>query len=84
MESFGVKAMNDKPHSHEDKQAEEIFECTTKRVGSRFKTGQLWREDNPVFPKSKAQAMKRLFSIEKKMDNDESYAQQYLERWKII
>ncbi|XP_065074449.1 uncharacterized protein LOC135698401 [Ochlerotatus camptorhynchus] len=53
--------------SREDRRAREILEKTTKRIGERFETGLLWKEDDVRFPESFDMALKRLRSLEARM-----------------
>ena len=79
-EAFGVKVIEEKLHSKEDKQAETILEKTSQRVEDRWETGLLWREATPNLPKSKNMAFKRLEGIERKMDKDSEYAALYCDK----
>ncbi|XP_065091440.1 uncharacterized protein LOC135712376 [Ochlerotatus camptorhynchus] len=58
------------PESEEVRRAKEILEKTTVRVGDRFETGLLWKEDDPHFPDSYPMAVKRLQCMERRMQND--------------
>ncbi|XP_065074719.1 uncharacterized protein LOC135698602 [Ochlerotatus camptorhynchus] len=55
------------PESAEDQRAREILERTTKRVGDRFETGLLWKEDDPSFPDSYPMAARRMKSLDKRL-----------------
>ncbi|XP_058824875.1 uncharacterized protein LOC131685286 [Topomyia yanbarensis] len=60
--------------SAEDKKAMEIMERTTKRIGERFQTGLLWKENNQRFPESIQMALRRNLQLERKlMKNPELY-----------
>ncbi|XP_055522525.1 uncharacterized protein LOC129716715 [Wyeomyia smithii] len=60
--------------SAEDKRAREILQRTTKRIGDRFETGLLWKNNDPYFPDSYSLAVKRLKQLEKKLEkNPELY-----------
>ncbi|XP_044572122.1 uncharacterized protein LOC123257370 [Drosophila ananassae] len=56
-----------------DARAMRILEETTKRVGRRYETGLLWRDDEVSLPES----YKRLVNIEKKMRRDVDFARAY-------
>ncbi|XP_062533423.1 uncharacterized protein LOC134202455 [Armigeres subalbatus] len=58
------------PESEEDRRAKEILRKTTKRIGDRFETGLLWKNDCSEFPDSYLMAVKRLIGLE----NPELYA----------
>ncbi|XP_047992723.1 uncharacterized protein LOC125231325 [Leguminivora glycinivorella] len=65
--------------NEDDERAIAILKKTARRVedGKRWEVGLLWKEDNPVMPKSFSHASKRLLSVEKKMDKDLVYGQKY-------
>ncbi|XP_062557369.1 uncharacterized protein LOC134222243 [Armigeres subalbatus] len=54
----------------EDRRARGILEKTTRRVGQRFETGLLWKEDEIHFPDSFNMAMKRMRSLEGRMNRN--------------
>ncbi|XP_055543223.1 uncharacterized protein LOC129728792 [Wyeomyia smithii] len=56
--------------SSENQRARAILEATTIRVDDRFETGLLWRADTRHFPDSYPMAVRRLISLEKKLDRD--------------
>ncbi|KAH8345342.1 hypothetical protein KR059_011476, partial [Drosophila kikkawai] len=58
-------------------QALSILEETTKRVGQRYETGLLWRDDEVRLPESYSMALKRLVNIERKMKRDVDFARAY-------
>ncbi|XP_065095155.1 uncharacterized protein LOC135717133 [Ochlerotatus camptorhynchus] len=60
------------PESSEDKRAKEILHSTTIRIGNRFETGLLWREDDPRFPDSYPMAVKRFRCLERRLVKDRS------------
>ncbi|XP_065079785.1 uncharacterized protein LOC135702687 [Ochlerotatus camptorhynchus] len=68
LEDVGVSPI--RLESKEDRRAREILEKTTRRVGSRFETGLLWKEDDVRFPESLDMAMKRLRCLEARMDRN--------------
>ncbi|GBP75765.1 hypothetical protein EVAR_60078_1 [Eumeta japonica] len=43
---------------------------TRRRIGNKWETGLLWKEDDPRFPDNYNGARKRLTNIENKMDRD--------------
>ncbi|XP_044571293.1 uncharacterized protein LOC123257217 [Drosophila ananassae] len=53
-----------------DARALRILEESTKRVGRRYETGLLWRDDEVRLPESYNMALKRLVNIERKMRRD--------------
>ncbi|XP_055590152.1 uncharacterized protein LOC129742295 [Uranotaenia lowii] len=59
------------PESDENRRARELMQATTVRVGDSFETGLLWRDDGPHnFPDSYPMAMRRLTSLERKLNKD--------------
>ncbi|XP_065094987.1 uncharacterized protein LOC135716096 [Ochlerotatus camptorhynchus] len=68
LEDVGVSPI--RLESKEDRRAREILEKTTRRVGSRFETGLLWKEDDVRFPESLDMAMKRLRCLEARMNRN--------------
>ncbi|XP_065181934.1 uncharacterized protein LOC135812491 [Sycon ciliatum] len=76
-ESFGVKVTSNKTSSREEVRAERLLESTTKRVGTRWETGLLWRSSDIALPESYEMAKSRLMSLERKMDRNPAYADQY-------
>lgn len=67
--------------SPEDKRAKKILDETMKRIGKRYETGLLWKHQNINLPESKSQAMIRLKCLERKMDRNKSYGEQYCEKF---
>ncbi|XP_053698802.1 uncharacterized protein LOC128745752 [Sabethes cyaneus] len=60
------------PESAENSRAREILKTTMVRIGDRFETGLLWRDDLVVFPDSYPMAAKRMEALERKLSkNDE-------------
>ena len=69
-DAFGVSVHGDTPLSKHERRAEEIMSATTRRAdGTRWQTGLLWKEDDCQLPPSKAAALSRLYSLERKMDS---------------
>jgi hypothetical protein len=54
----------------EEKRAIAIFENTIRKVDNPYETGLLWKSDNFKCPPSYDNALKRLKTIEKKMEKD--------------
>ncbi|XP_058449200.1 uncharacterized protein LOC131429170 [Malaya genurostris] len=53
--------------SEEDRRARAILEKTTQRVDGGFETGLLWKYDRPSFPNSYPLALRRMYSLEKRL-----------------
>ncbi|XP_043660207.1 uncharacterized protein LOC122624614 [Drosophila teissieri] len=87
IESFGVKPAQPvaaggvelAPSVADDGNARalSILEETTKRVGRRYETGLLWRDDEVRLPESYSMALNRLVNIERKMKRDVDFARAY-------
>ncbi|XP_044317429.1 uncharacterized protein LOC123038042 [Drosophila rhopaloa] len=75
-ENFGVKPAPPVAASG-DARALGILNGTTKRVGQRYQTGLLWKDDEVRLPNSYDMALKRLVNIERKMKRDVEFAQAY-------
>lgn len=76
-EDFGVRTPLAAIESDDDIRARSILQRTTKRVGERFETGLLWREDDVALPPSYDMALRRLVNIEARMRRDPAFAEQY-------
>ena len=76
-ENFGVMIPKKKLISETEERALRILEETTIRVGDRWETGLLWKNDNPSMPESYSMAKKRLLSIEKQMAKGSVFAELY-------
>ncbi|XP_062713981.1 uncharacterized protein LOC134290796 [Aedes albopictus] len=58
------------PESNEDLRARHIMESTTEKIGDRFQTGLLWKEDDPQFPDSYSMAHRRMKCLERRLQKD--------------
>ncbi|XP_053691136.1 uncharacterized protein LOC128739665 [Sabethes cyaneus] len=56
--------------SDEDKRARKILETTTRRIEGGFETGLLWKYDQLSFPNTYPMAIRRMHSLEKRLDKD--------------
>ncbi|XP_053698731.1 uncharacterized protein LOC128745678 [Sabethes cyaneus] len=74
MEEAGV-APAGIPESAENERAREILQSTTVRVGCRFETGLLWRDDERKFPDSYPMAVRRMQALERKLLKNEALRQ---------
>ncbi|XP_058456564.1 uncharacterized protein LOC131433962 [Malaya genurostris] len=66
LEESGL-AVTELPESTDDSRARKLLEQTTIRVGERFETGLLWRNDTPLLPDNFAMALKRMKSLERQL-----------------
>ncbi|XP_055714978.1 uncharacterized protein LOC129809187 [Phlebotomus papatasi] len=76
-EGFGVKIKSSSLGSREDEKSLQMMEKTTKRVPERWETGLLWRKDSHEAINSREMALKRLLSLEKRLEKDPELAQRY-------
>ncbi|XP_058837502.1 uncharacterized protein LOC131693593 [Topomyia yanbarensis] len=79
VEDFGI-TQHDPKMSEEDERALDIMNRTLKRCGDRFEVGQLYKYNHFSFPDSKPQALRRLQTMEKKMDADPDFAEKYCQK----
>ncbi|XP_062714110.1 uncharacterized protein LOC134290901 [Aedes albopictus] len=71
LEDAGATSTSE-PVSAGDKRAQELLQQTTVRVGDRFETGLLWREEEIEFPESYGAAVRRLECLERRMKKNPS------------
>ncbi|XP_070855166.1 uncharacterized protein [Drosophila suzukii] len=76
MESFGVKLAPQVAGS-DDARAQRSLEDTTVKVGRRYQTGLLWKDDYAVLPRSYEMAHRRLINVEKKLKRNGQLALEY-------
>lgn len=80
LETFGVKADLKPLTSSADERAMLTLKSTTKRIGNRYESGLIWKENVQPFPPSYDMAVRRLESVEKKMKKDPEYGREYCEK----
>ncbi len=81
LDAFGLEVRPRKLKSDDEIRADKLLDSTTIKIAdNRWETGLLWRTDDVKFPSSKAEATKRLNSVERKMDKDKEYGKWYLEK----
>ncbi|XP_070141637.1 uncharacterized protein [Drosophila kikkawai] len=76
MESFCVK-LAPQVAASDDARAQRILEDTTVKVGRRYQTGLLWKDDHAVLPRSYEMAHRRLINVEKKLKRNGQLALEY-------
>ena len=76
IENFGI-TNHPSLLSKDDQRALDIMKKTVKKIGNRYEIGLPYRFENMKFPESKQMALKRLSTIERKMDADQNYAEKY-------
>ncbi|XP_058809946.1 uncharacterized protein LOC131675118 [Phymastichus coffea] len=74
-ESLGIEQA--KPSQDKNERAIAILEATTRKTGSEWETGLLWKEGLMPELNSRATALRRLYSLERKLDNNPSFATRY-------
>ena len=62
----------------EDKRALSILNELSKREKNEWHIGLLWKNENMVFPNSRANALNRLKLLERKFDRDKEYATMHI------
>ncbi|XP_050072562.1 uncharacterized protein LOC126560647 [Anopheles maculipalpis] len=62
------KTTHTMPEAPDEQRARTLLESTTRRVGDRFETGLLWKNDVRHFPDSYPMAEKRMQSLERKLN----------------
>ncbi|KAJ8723754.1 hypothetical protein PYW07_007734 [Mythimna separata] len=76
LESLGIE--NRSPTNDSDRRALETLEKTTKKLSSgQYESGLLWKKEDETLPNNYSQAMRRLVSIEKKLDKDHEAKEHY-------
>ena len=75
IDSLGVREI-DRPN-YKNMRSLEILKNKTQRVGDVWETGLVWNENRAPQVDSKATALKRLFTIEKRLDRDKEFAPLY-------
>lgn len=79
LDSIGISQK--KPASDPEERALAILKATTRHLPEgRFECGLLWKTDNETMPQNKESAMRRLLSIERKMNKDEIFRTKYTEQ----
>ncbi|XP_058827116.1 uncharacterized protein LOC131687095 [Topomyia yanbarensis] len=69
VESLGI-SLQEAPDSKDNQRALSILQNTTKRIGTRYETGLLWKYDHIELPDSFGMAFKRLQCLERRMKAD--------------
>lgn len=59
------------PEPEDVTRARVILERTTRRIGERFETGLIWKNDNPTFPDSYSMALKRMKALERRLSRNQ-------------
>ncbi|XP_046867756.1 uncharacterized protein LOC124460608 [Drosophila willistoni] len=76
LENLGVKPTPPAP-SDDDIRAQSILNETTVELLGRYQTGLIWKRDNVNLPSSYKMALNRLETVERKMERDKQFAQEY-------
>lgn len=77
IESLGVESKLNK--SDPNQRALTILDSTCKKIPgeNRYEAGLLWRTDDETLPDNRAHALRRLYSLERKLDADDSLKTEY-------
>ncbi|XP_062703565.1 uncharacterized protein LOC134286020 [Aedes albopictus] len=71
LDNSGVQPPLTPLESEENKRAQQLLQTTTRRVGNRFETGLLWKWDYIQLPDSYGMALRRLHSLEKRLEKEQ-------------
>ncbi|XP_055523265.1 uncharacterized protein LOC129717404 [Wyeomyia smithii] len=74
IESLGVTSSNKEIRSQDDERAIQLLHDLTQFNGKRYETGLLWRNNNVKLPDSKPMALKRMYSMQRRMEKDPDLA----------
>ncbi|XP_063371443.1 uncharacterized protein LOC134659686 isoform X3 [Cydia amplana] len=77
IESLGVSQKL--PRADPDQRALDLLKATCEKIPgeNRYRSGLLWRSDDEKLPDNRAQALKRLHSLERKLDHDANLKAEY-------
>ncbi|XP_063540079.1 uncharacterized protein LOC134749105 [Cydia strobilella] len=77
IESLGVSQKL--PRADPDQRALDLLKTTCVKIPgeNRYRAGLLWRADDEKLPDNRAQALKRLYSLERKLDRDATLKAEY-------
>ncbi|XP_061725398.1 uncharacterized protein LOC133531282 [Cydia pomonella] len=77
IESLGVS--KNLPRADPDQRALDLLKSTCEKIPgeNRYRAGLLWRTDDEVLPDNRAHALKRLYSLERKLDRDPKLKAEY-------
>ena len=78
MESYATR-VNVSGRSKDDKRAPEQLEKTTKMVDGQYEVGLPWAEENATIQNNYFSAHSQFFSLERRLEKDESLKQRYEE-----
>ena len=77
--SFGTNTNAKKVMSEDDARAIKILESSIVDVGQRYQVGLLLKTPNIQLPNNRPQALKRLFSVEQRLQRNSGHAEKYKE-----
>ncbi|XP_062716624.1 uncharacterized protein LOC134292014 [Aedes albopictus] len=75
LDDCGISGPDYKLDSEDDRRAKQLLAETTRRTTSGFETGLLWKVDDPDFPDTYPMALRRMKSLEKRLQRDPSLMQ---------
>ncbi|XP_058816141.1 uncharacterized protein LOC131679426 [Topomyia yanbarensis] len=70
LDSLGVSKPDNILLSTDDRRSQHLLQSLTKFRNGRYETGLLWRFDDLRLPDSRAMALRRFYSLEKRMEKD--------------
>ena len=77
VDTFGVRVEDTPMYSRNEQRAMEILRETCRPVDSGYELGLLWKQNRPPLPNNYNTALKRLESVERRLQRDPSLAQGY-------
>lgn len=76
-DAFNIKGVFKIPLSKEEVRAVGILKATEVWENNRYEYGLMWKDANPVLPKSLDLALRRLHSLERRFKRNPEYAKSY-------
>ena len=77
VDTFGVRVNETPMYSHSEQRAMKIMKDSCQRVDSGYELALLWKPDRPPLPNNYTMAMRRLESVERRLQKDPNLAQGY-------
>ena len=77
VDTFGVRVNETPMYSHSEQRAMKIMKDSCRRVDSGYELALLWKPDRPPLPNNYTMAIRRLESVERRLQKDPNLAQGY-------
>ena len=77
VDTFGVRVNETPMYSLSEQRAMKIMKDSCRRVDSGYELALLWKPDRPPLPKNYTMAMRRLESVERRLQKDPNLAEGY-------